>query len=99
MLNSIIDTTPAWKPVIESLRNLERGGRLVINAIRKENRDQQVLTEISYEDHLWLEKEIKSVANITTQDVREFLDLTIKAGISPKSLSIPLPMLIKPLWK
>ncbi|HSI69912.1 MAG TPA: zinc-dependent alcohol dehydrogenase family protein [Gillisia sp.] len=82
-LNSIIDTTPAWKPVLESLKNLERGGRLVINAIRKENKDRSVLSEISYEDHLWLEKEIKSVANITTQDVREFLDLTIKAGILP----------------
>jgi len=83
MLNCIIDTTPAWKPVLESLRNLEKGGRLVINAIRKENEDRHLLTGISYEDHLWWEKEIKSVANITTQDVREFLDLTIKAGIRP----------------
>ena len=89
LLNSIIDTTPAWKPVMESLRNLERGGRLVINAIRKENEDRQILTEISYENHLWLEKEIKSVANITTQDVREFLELTIKAGILPTVTEYP----------
>lgn len=83
MLNSIIDTTPAWKPVLESLRNLEKGGRLVINAIRKENTDRDLLTGISYEDHLWWEKEIKSVANITTQDVTEFLELSRKAGIRP----------------
>jgi propanol-preferring alcohol dehydrogenase len=36
-LHSIIDTTPAWKPVVEALKNLEPGGRLVINAIRKED--------------------------------------------------------------
>ena len=83
MLNSIIDTTPAWNPVLESLGNLEKGGRLVINAIRKENTDRDLLTGISYEDHLWWEKEIKSVANITTKDVTEFLELSIKAGIRP----------------
>lgn len=90
MLNSIIDTTPAWKPVLHSLSNLERGGRLVINAIRKENNDREVLTKISYEDHLWLEKEIKSVANITTADVRDFLALAVKAGISPMVTEYPL---------
>lgn len=89
-LKSIIDTTPAWRPVMESLRNLERGGRLVINAIRKENTDRHFLSQISYEDHLWLEKEIKSVANITTGDVREFLDLSIKAEIRPKVTEFPL---------
>ncbi|MDD1642714.1 MAG: alcohol dehydrogenase catalytic domain-containing protein, partial [Methylococcaceae bacterium] len=35
-LDSIIDTTPAWEPIVEALANLESGGRLVINAIRKE---------------------------------------------------------------
>jgi propanol-preferring alcohol dehydrogenase len=37
MLDSIIDTTPAWKPVVEALENLAPGGRLVINAIGKED--------------------------------------------------------------
>ena len=39
-LNAIIDTTPAWTPVVEALANLGPGGRLVINAIRKENVDR-----------------------------------------------------------
>lgn len=39
-LDKIIDTTPAWKPVVEAMKNLAPGGRLVINAIRKEKRDQ-----------------------------------------------------------
>ena len=77
-LESIIDTTPVWKPVVESLKNLASGGRLVINAIRKEEMDKAYLTRIHYDSHLWMEKEIKSVANITRKDVREFLDLAAK---------------------
>ncbi|MCK5188700.1 MAG: zinc-dependent alcohol dehydrogenase family protein, partial [Methylococcales bacterium] len=73
-LDCIIDTTPAWEPVIEALANLESGGRLVINAIRKEG-DKQSLLNLDYSLHLWQEKEIKSVANITRSDVTEFLSL------------------------
>ncbi len=83
-MDAIIDTTPVWKPVVEALGNLERGGRLIINAIRKENRDQEYLQRLSYHDHLWMEKEIKSVANITRKDVLEFLDLAAKAQIKPE---------------
>ena len=42
-LDRIIDTTPAWLSVIESLKNLEPGGRLVINAIGKEEADKESL--------------------------------------------------------
>ena len=63
-LDSIIDTTPVWKPVVEALGNLNPGGRLIINAIRKENSDKEYLQRISYHKHLWMEKEIKSVANV-----------------------------------
>ena len=62
---AIIDTTPAWKPVLAALEALRPGGRLVINAIRKESADQGMLSMLRYEDHLWLEKEVKSVANVT----------------------------------
>jgi len=72
-LNSIIDTTPAWRPIVSSLQNLKPGGRLVVNAIRKESNDRQALNTLEYRDHLWMEKEIKSVANITRKDVEEFL--------------------------
>jgi len=68
-LDCIIDTTPAWLSVIESLKNLEPGGRLVINAISKEEADKDSLLGLDYLVHLWLEKEINSVANICRQDV------------------------------
>jgi len=82
-LNAIIDTTPVWKPIVEALRNLDSGGRLVINAIRKEDVDKDYLLKLDYPSHLWMEKEIKSVANVTRQDVRECLKLAAEAGIRP----------------
>jgi propanol-preferring alcohol dehydrogenase len=83
-LEAIIDTTPAWKPVVEALKNLEAGGRLVINAIRKEEADKDHLLKLDYPSHLWQEKEIKSVANVSRQDVSEFLSLAAEAGIKPE---------------
>ncbi|MDH3752215.1 MAG: alcohol dehydrogenase catalytic domain-containing protein, partial [Gammaproteobacteria bacterium] len=58
--HAIIDTTPAWKPVLAALERLRPGGRLVINAIRKESADRDLMASIRYEDHLWREKEIKT---------------------------------------
>lgn len=89
-LHAIIDTTPAWTPVIEALARLEPGGRLVINAIRKESRDQGVLSNLDYPRHLWMEKEIKSVANVTRRDVREFLELASAIPIRPTVEEFPL---------
>jgi propanol-preferring alcohol dehydrogenase len=83
-LRAIIDTTPVWKPVVEALSNLEPGGRLVINAIRKEDVDKECLLRLDYAAHLWCEKEIKTVANVTRRDVREFLDLAAEIPIKPE---------------
>ncbi len=83
-LHRAIDTTPVWATVVNALQNLEKGGRLVINAIRKEHVDKQALMEIDYPQHLWLEKEIKSVANVTGRDVREFLELAAEIPIKPE---------------
>ncbi len=83
-LSSIIDTTPVWKPVVEALKNLEPGGRLVVNAIRKEEVDKDHLLHLDYPTHLWMEKEIKSVANVTRSDVREFLELAAVIPIRPE---------------
>lgn len=83
-LHAIIDTTPAWAPVRAALRNLRPGGRLVINAIRKEGADAAVMAGINYPAELWLEKSVQSVANVTRADVAECLALAARAGIRPK---------------
>ncbi len=74
-IHCAIDTTPAWSPILFGLKNLEKGGRFVINAIRKEDKDIDVLLTLDYQSHLWLEKEIKSVANVARNDISEFLEL------------------------
>jgi propanol-preferring alcohol dehydrogenase len=83
LLNAIIDTTPVWKPVLYALECLKPGGRLVINAIRKESVDQDILVELEYSRHLWMEKEIKSVANVTRKDVEAFIKIAGNIPIKP----------------
>ncbi len=89
-LHAIIDTTPVWKPVVEALPNLAPGGRLVINAIRKEDTDKDALLRLSYHDDLWMEREIKSVANITHQDIAEFLPMAAAVPLQPEVQTYPL---------
>ncbi len=82
-LHCIIDTTPVWKTVLAALDFLKPGGRLVINAIRKESVDEEHLKEFDYAKHLWMEKEIKSVANVTRNDVKKFLQAAAEIPIKP----------------
>jgi propanol-preferring alcohol dehydrogenase len=89
-LHAVIDTTPVWKPVVEALKNLASGGRLVINAIRKEETDKDYLLQLDYPRHLWMEKEIKSVANVARRDIAEFLPLAEKLGLDPEYREYPL---------
>jgi len=83
-LNAMIDTTPVWKNIVESMTHLKPGGRLVINAIRKESDDKNAFATLTYQDHLWMEREIKSVANISRKDVDEFLQLAARIPIKPE---------------
>jgi len=89
-LHAVIDTTPAWAPVVRAMENLENGGRLIINAIRKEDYDKTALSTFEYARDLWMEKEIKSVANITRKDVIEFLKTAAGIGIKPEIQEFPL---------
>jgi alcohol dehydrogenase, propanol-preferring len=89
-LHAAIDFTPVWQPVVEAMRVLEKGGRLVINAIRKENRDKESLLHLDYARHLWQEKELKTTANITRADLKEFLPLAAEIPIAPEIREFPL---------
>jgi propanol-preferring alcohol dehydrogenase len=81
---AIIDTTPVWRPVLAALKCLRPGGTLVINAIRKEDTDKQTMAGIDYAEHLWREKKLQTVANVTSHDLRAFLDVAVRAGIRPE---------------
>jgi propanol-preferring alcohol dehydrogenase len=84
LLDSIIDTTPVWTPVVHAMECLKPGGRLVINAIRKESVDVQYLSKIDYSRHLWMEKEVKSVANVTSRDVNSLIRLAAEMQFKPE---------------
>ena len=68
LLDAVIDTTPVWKPVLEAMLKLKPGGRLIINAIRKEDVDKDYLLGLDY---------------ARQSDVKEFLDLAAAIPIKP----------------
>jgi propanol-preferring alcohol dehydrogenase len=80
-LNCAIDFTPVGEPVRQALSSLRKGGRVVINAIRKVT----PIPELDYTEHLWHEKEVKSVANVTRKDAHEFLPLAAEIPIIPET--------------
>jgi len=79
-LHCVIDFTPVGETVPNALRNLEKGGRLVIAVIRKRN----PIPPLDYARYLWDEREIKSVANITREDLHNFLPLAAEIPIIPE---------------
>lgn len=83
-LNAAITFAPSGDVVIAALKSLERGGTVAINAIHLDR-----VPEFNYDD-LWWERSLKSVANVTPHDVREFLALVGPAGIQTVHEELPL---------
>ncbi|MCX8184165.1 MAG: zinc-binding alcohol dehydrogenase family protein [Sulfolobales archaeon] len=75
-LHRAIDFTPVGEITARALELLERGGVLVVNVIRK-----QTPVNLDYAKHLWLERSIKSVANVARRDVEEVLNIASKYGV------------------
>jgi propanol-preferring alcohol dehydrogenase len=78
-LDAAITFAPAGDVVVRALEAVDRGGTVAINAIHLDR-----VPEFSY-DLLWLERSIRSVANFTRADAREFLEL---AAIIPIRMSV-----------
>jgi propanol-preferring alcohol dehydrogenase len=85
-LNRAMDFTPVGECVRDALLALDRGGRLIINAIRKET----PVPPLDYARYFWLEKEVKSVANVTRTDAQEFLPLAAEIPIAPTIEQFPI---------
>jgi len=94
-LNRAMDFTPVGECVGDALLALDRGGRLVINAIRKET----PVGPLDYAKYLWLEREIKSVANVTRADAEEFLPLAAEIPIKPTVEEFPLDQANEVLYR
>jgi propanol-preferring alcohol dehydrogenase len=72
-VDKAIDFTPVGEMIARALEVLAPGGRLVVNVIRK-----QTPTSLVYDRHLWLEREVKTVANVTRRDVKELLEIAAR---------------------
>lgn len=83
-LDAAITFAPAGSVVVDALRALDRGGVVAVNAIHLDR-----MPEFDYDD-LWLERQIRSVANITRADVREFLALAPAVPIRTRTEVVPL---------
>jgi len=77
--NSAIIFAPAGSLVPKALENLEKGGRLILAGIYMSS-----IPELDYIQHLYFEKEIKSVANVTKKDAQDFLSLAAEIPILPQ---------------
>ncbi len=84
-LDRAITFAPSGKVVIGALTALRKGGVVAINAIHLDQ-----MPAFDYDKLLWGERQIRSVANMTRQDARDFLKLVHELGIRPEVTVFPL---------
>jgi propanol-preferring alcohol dehydrogenase len=84
-LDRAVTFAPSGDVVLAALSSLRKGGVVAINAIHLDR-----FPEFDYDRLLWGERQIRSVANMTRQDAREFLDLAAKIQLRPRVTSFPL---------
>ena len=75
-LDAAVTFAPVGSVVIAALRAVDRGGTVVVNAIHLDG-----IPAFNYDD-LWWERSIRSVANVTRRDAREFIDLAARSGFT-----------------
>ena len=78
-LDRAITFAPSGDVVIAALSSLRKGGVVAINAIHLDR-----MPQFDYDTLLWGERQIRSVANMTRADARDFLALAAKIGLRPK---------------
>lgn len=83
-LDAAITFAPSGDVVLAALRSVRRGGTVAINAIHLDR-----IPQLDYDD-LWWERSLRSVANVTRADVREFLDLVGPADVRTSFETLPL---------
>ncbi len=85
LLDSAVTFAPSGDVVIAALGSLRKGGTVAINAIHLDR-----IPQFDYDSLLWGERQMRSVANMTRNDARDFLKLAAEIGIRPKVTTFPL---------
>ena len=78
-LDRAITFAPAGKVVVDALSSLRKGGVVAINAIHLD-----AMPAFDYDKLLWGERQIRSVANMTRDDARDFLEIAQELAIKPR---------------
>ncbi|MGA8531617.1 MAG: zinc-dependent alcohol dehydrogenase family protein [Acidobacteriaceae bacterium] len=84
-LDCAVTFAPSGDVVLAALASLRKGGIVAINAIHLDR-----IPEFDYDSLLWGERQLRSVANMTRQDGRDFIALAAKIGIRPRTTVFPL---------
>jgi propanol-preferring alcohol dehydrogenase len=84
-LDRAITFAPSGDVVVAALSSLRKGGVVAINAIHLDR-----MPQFDYDSLLWGERQIRSVANMTRDDAREFLALAAEIGLRPRVTAFPL---------
>lgn len=79
-LDRAVTFAPAGDVVIAALSSLRKGGIVAINAIHLDR-----MPQFDYDSLLWGERQLRSVANMTRQDARDFVKLATEIGIRPRT--------------
>jgi len=78
-LDRAITFAPSGKVVVSALASLRKGGVVAINAIHLDQ-----MPAFDYDKLLWGERQIRSVANMTRLDARDFLKIAGELRIHPR---------------
>ncbi len=84
-LDRAITFAPSGKVVIQALASLRKGGVVAVNAIHLD-----AMPSFDYDSLLWGERQIRSVANMTRADARDFLEIAHRLNIRPKATILKL---------
>jgi len=84
-LDRAITFAPSGDVVIAALASLRKGGVVAINAIHLDR-----IPEFNYDRLLWGERQLRSVANMTRSDARDFLQIAADINLRPKITVFPL---------
>ena len=84
-LDRALTFAPCGDVVVAALASLRKGGVVAINAIHLDR-----IPQFDYDSLLWGERQLRSVANMTRADARDFLDIAAAIGIRPKVTAFPL---------
>jgi propanol-preferring alcohol dehydrogenase len=84
-LDRAVTFAPSGDVVIAALSSLRKGGVVAINAIHLDR-----IPPFDYDRLLWGERQIRSVANMTRADARDFLKIAAEIDLRPKVTVFPL---------